>query len=46
MINWKPGNDSATTVTGFEGKLGIGVVGGEGGVGVSWMGVGGGVLDV
>ena len=29
LINWKPGKESATTVTGFEGKLEISVVGAD-----------------
>ena len=46
LINWKPGNDSATTVTGFEGKLEIGVVGADATVELTSMELARALFDV
>ena len=46
LINWKPGNDSDKTVTGFEGKLEIGVVGADATVELTSMELARALFDV
>ena len=46
LINWKPGKESATTVTGFEGKLEISVVGADATVELTSMELARALFDV
>ena len=46
LINWKPGKESATTVTGFEGKLEVGVVGADATVELTSMELARALFDV